>query len=69
MLLSHLILIIATVSYGLSQCEIEKLHVYETQALELLRSNKREHITPILKELHCLPIQSCIQFKLGLIVF
>jgi hypothetical protein len=33
------------------------------------RSNRREHITPILKELHWLPIQSRIQFKLGLIVF
>jgi hypothetical protein len=33
------------------------------------RSNRREYITPILKELHWLPIQSRIQFKLGLIVF
>ena len=32
-------------------------------------SNKTKHITPILKELHWLPIESRIKFKLGLITF
>ena len=56
--------------YGLPQREIEKLqHVQNTAARIVTRSNKRKHITPILKELHWLPIQSRIKFKLGLITF
>ncbi len=59
-----------TLLYRLPQREIEKLqHVQNTAARIVTRSNRREHITPILKELHWLPIQSRIQFKLGLIVF
>ena len=56
--------------YGLPQHEIEKpQHVQNTVARIMTRSNKREHIAPILKELHWLPIESCIIFKLRLITF
>ena len=56
--------------YGLPQCEIKKLqHVQNTGARIVTRSNRREHITPTLKELHWLPIQSRIKFKLALLVF
>ena len=57
--------------YGLPQREIEKpQHVQNTAArIVTIRSNKREHITPIFKELHWLPIESPTKFKLGLITF
>ena len=55
--------------YGLSQNQISRLqHIQNTAARVVTLSRKSCHITPILKELHWLPVSQRIVFKLMLIV-
>ena len=56
--------------YGLPISQISKLQLLQNAAARLVtRSKKCVHITPILRELHWLPILELIKFKILLIVF
>ena len=55
--------------YGLPQNQISRLqHIQNTAARVVTLSRKSCHMTPILKELHWLPVSQRIVFKLMLIV-
>ena len=55
--------------YGLPQNQISRLqHIQNTAAHVVILSRKSCHITPILKELHLLPVSQRIVFKFMLIV-
>ena len=43
--------------------------MYKTRRLELCQMSKFQHITPVLQELHWLPIQYRIIFKILLLVY
>ena len=56
--------------YGLPSTDLHKLQYVQNSAARLLtHTRSREHITPILKQLHWLPIQHRINFKILLITF
>ena len=56
--------------YGLPKYQIKKLqHVKNAVALLITLSRKHEHITPILFNLHWLPINYHIMFKILLITY
>ena len=56
--------------YGLPKRQIMKLQRIQNAAARLLTmTRRREHITPILIQLHWLPIEYRIQYKIALIVF
>ena len=49
---------------------LNKLQMVQNNAARLvLKRSKREHVTPLLKELHWLPIKSRIDFKLAMLCF
>ena len=54
--------------YGLPQNQISRLQHIQNTAAHVTLSRKSCHITPILKELHWLPVSQRIVFKLMLIV-
>ena len=55
---------------GLRQDHINKLHLVQNSAARLLtETRKHEHISPILRSLHWLPIPERIDFKLLLLTF
>ena len=56
--------------YGLPDCRIVKLQRVQNPAARLLTSSsKYSHITPVLKELHSLPVRFRIHFKILLLTF
>lgn len=56
--------------YGLSQSTLHRLQMVQNSAARLLTgTRKREHITPVLAELHWLPVKYRIDFKILLFVF
>ncbi len=56
--------------YGLPDCMIGKLQKIQNSAARLITcTRKYDHITPILKELHWLPVQSRIDFKVLLLTY
>ena len=56
--------------FGLPQDQINRLKRIQNAAARLVTlTKKRSHITPILRELHWLPVDSRITYKLLLIVF
>ena len=55
---------------GLPQYQIKKLQYAQNAAARLLScTGKHEHITPILKELHCLPVNERIDFGILVLTF
>jgi hypothetical protein len=55
---------------GSNQSDLSKLQRLQNWAVKLIhRANKYDHATPLLKQLHWLPIQERIQFKILLFVF
>ena len=55
---------------AVSACHIEKLQWIQNMAACLIvGSRKYDRITPILKELHWLPVAECIKFKVLLLTF
>ena len=55
---------------GTSQSNLNKLQqVQNAVAHTVMTTSKREHITPVLAELHWLPVAVCIDFKIALITF
>ena len=56
--------------YGLPDCEIAKLPRVQNAAARLLMSCKKyDHITPVLINLHWLPVRYRINFKILLLTF
>jgi len=55
---------------GTSQSNLNKLQrVQNAVARTVMTTSKREHITPILAELHWLPVAARIDFKIAVITF
>ena len=55
---------------GLPKREIDKLQrVQNCAACLVLGTRKSDHITPVMKDLHWLPIGACIDFKILLLTF
>ena len=56
--------------YGIPDCQLNKLqHVLNASARLVCNAPRYCHITPLLRELHWLPIRSRVNFKLLLITF
>lgn len=56
--------------FGLPNCEIAKLQRIQNSAARLVsRSKYRDHITPVLEELHWLPIEYRIEYKILLLTY
>ena len=56
--------------YGLPQYQIKKLqYVHNAAARLLTRTGKYEHITPILEELHWIPVDQRTEFKILVLTF
>ena len=56
--------------YGLPKLLIDRLQAVQNASARLIMlSKKRDHITPILRQLHWLPISSRINFKIILLAF
>ena len=56
--------------YGLPNDHIKPLqHVQNAAAKIIMRARKYDHVTPLLKELHWLPVQDRIKFKLLLMTY
>jgi len=63
-------LTIVTVLSGTSQFNLNKLQgVQNAVAHTVMTTSNREHITPVLAELHWLPVAVCIDFKIAVITF
>ena len=55
---------------GLSKKSINRLQLIQNTAARILtKTKKREHITPVLRALHWLPVSFRIDFKILLLVF
>jgi hypothetical protein len=55
---------------GISQCQLRRLQLVQNSAARLLtRTSRSEHITPILRNLHWLPVKARITFKVLLLAF
>ena len=51
--------------YGLPACELHKLQLIQNKAARIVsRTHIREHITPVLRSLHWLPVKFRVQFKM-----
>ena len=58
------------VLYGLPSCELQKLQRLQNTAARLVvRERKSAHITPVLSNLHWLPVQQRVIFKLLLVTY
>ena len=56
--------------YGIPQAEIKKLQAIQNCAARLVtRTKKYDHITPILKRLHWLPVKWRLQYKVLLLTY
>ena len=56
--------------YGLPNCDLDKLYSIQKLAARLITGiRKYDHITPLLKQLHWLPVKRRIEYKIVLLVF
>ena len=56
--------------YGLPNCDLDKLYSVQKLAAWLITGiRKYDHITPLLKQLHWLPVKRRIEYKIVLLVF
>ena len=56
--------------FGLPEFELKKLQIIQNSAARLVsRIKKSEHITPILKRLHWLPVTKRLEFKIACLVY
>ena len=56
--------------FGLPDCLLSKLQMVQNNAARLvMRRQKSDHITPLLKHLHWLPIKYRIEYKINLITY
>ncbi len=55
---------------GIPDYVVKKLQLIQNNAARLvLRKKKRDHVTPLLRQLHWLPVKSRIRFKICLLTF
>ena len=55
--------------YGIADGQLQRLQSLQNAAARLVSGSRRsEHITPILKSLHCLPVRQRVTFKLATLV-
>ena len=55
---------------GLPDCKISKLqHIQNCAARLVLRKSKHDHATPLLRELHWLPIRARIDYKIAVLCY
>ena len=53
--------------FGLSNCQLQKLQRVQNAAARIIAGTRKyDHITPILRELHWLPVNERIDLKIGL---
>ena len=58
------------VLYGTSSANIDKLqHLQNTLARVVTNTRRRDHITPVLADLHWLPVRYRTEYKIALITF
>ena len=56
--------------FGLPECQIRKLQMIMNTAARIVKGAKRRcHVTPLLKDLHWLPIDYRIKFKILMLAF
>jgi hypothetical protein len=56
--------------YGIPKAQITRLQRIQNSAVRIVtKCNKSEHITPFLKQLHWLPIQQRIKFKILIMTY
>ena len=55
--------------YGIPKHLLRKLQSVQNSAARLVTSSKFNHTTPLLMQLHWLPIAECIEFKIVLLTF
>ena len=56
--------------YGLTQYLIQRMQRVQNNAARLVcRKKKRDNVTPLLKELHWLPVKHRIEYKIAMLVF
>jgi hypothetical protein len=59
-----------SILYGLPDYAIQKLQLVQNNAARLVyKKRKHEHVTPLLKNLHWLPIEQRIKYKVNLLTF
>ena len=59
-----------SVLYGISSSNLSKLQrVQNASARTVMGTKRHQHITPVLAELHWLPVTARIQFKIALLTF
>ena len=59
-----------TLLYGLSDKEISKIQRIQNSTARLVtRTKRQEHITPVLRKLHCLPIKKRVIYKILLLTY
>ena len=55
---------------GVADEQITRIQKMQNKTAQLiLKKSKRDHVTPLLKELHWLPVKYCIQYKLTTLTF
>lgn len=56
--------------FGISEQKLDKLQKIQNHAARLVkRSSKKESVTPLLKELHWLPVRARIQYKIAVLTY
>ena len=56
--------------FGLPDYLLKKLQLVQNNAARLiLKKEKHDHVTPLLKSLHWLPVQQRIQYKINLLTY
>ena len=56
--------------YGVNECILRKLQVLQNSCARLITdAGRRQHITPLLKRLHWLPVSMRIMFKLCVVIY
>ena len=56
--------------YGIADCLINKLQIQQNASARLVVCcHRRDHITPVLKKLHWLPVKQCIHYAFLLLAF
>ena len=56
--------------YGITQENLQKLQLLQNHACKIIKKKKKhDHVTPLLKELHWLPVTYRIDYKIALICF